>query len=174
MPKKPATAQPGDILLYRRVRSIPDALVDIGAILEDGLQTTIYYHVAIALGPSEQIETDGHTVATHAILYDGSFNVFRPPIDEANRRTGLACVRGFIGQHYDWTLITDDALRDLSRGVLHLPLWYVQSKERKEKVCSSLTVRYFRHAQWAPPRKLDINSSPEDIALAVHEWPVKG
>lgn len=39
----PRMPQPGNLLLYHRVRIISDALVGVGELLEDGEHNTTYY-----------------------------------------------------------------------------------------------------------------------------------
>ncbi len=164
-------AEPGDILLYRKSPSIADRLVEFGERLEDGAQDREYYHVAIALNANDKIEAYGKSVAIHPIDY-GNFDAFRPPIAPRRIGIGLGTIRQYVGQAYDWWLIIDDALRYISRGVFHLPVSFIRSTERRGKVCSSLVVSYFKAAYWGP--NLTSNASPEDIWIAVKDYPVEG
>ncbi|MFB5192747.1 hypothetical protein [Alicyclobacillus fastidiosus] len=169
-------AEPGDILLYRKYPSIGHDLIIDGEILEDGRQQREYWHVAIALDVKNKIEADGKTVAIHPIDY-GNFDAFRPPIGSRRIDLALSVIRQFVGQGYDWWLIIDDAIRYATKripkclgGPWHLPAAFIQSEERRAKVCSSLAVAYFNAAVWGP--KLDRNASPEDIYLAVKDFPI--
>jgi hypothetical protein len=163
----------GDILLYYEGGRRFAPFIEIGEILEDGRQPREYYHAAIALDSRHKIETDGFPVMITNIIYDGSFDVFRPPIPLPDIRRGLYATRQLIGQRYDWLLIIDDALRFLTRGVIHLPRKWVESEERRRKVCSSLVAYYLRAAgwreiqRWPPP-------TPEDLFLALKDYQVTG
>ncbi|GMA64939.1 hypothetical protein NZD89_06025 [Alicyclobacillus fastidiosus] len=169
-------AKPGDILLYRKSPSIGDDLIIEGESFEDGRQDREYYHVAIALDANNKIEAYGKSVAIHPIDY-GNFDAFRPPIGSHRVKSALAVIRRCVGQGYDWWLIIDDAIRYLTKfipkrlgGPWHLPVSFIQSDERRGKVCSSLAVAYLNAALWGP--KLGRNASPEDIYLAVKDFPI--
>ncbi|MCL6442088.1 MAG: hypothetical protein K6T83_01255 [Alicyclobacillus sp.] len=161
--------KPGDILLYPHPPNLSTRLIELGERLEDGKQPIEFYHVALALGPYDKLEADGKRVEVNPIDY-GKFIAYRPPIPKDRRDKALAEMRKYIGQPYDWWLILDDALRYLTRGVVHLPVRFISSQERRKKVCSSLVARYLAAAEWGP--KLGPNSSPEDLWLAVREYPV--
>lgn len=160
--------EPGDILMYRHGNTLDKRLIDFGERLEDGAQSPMYYHVAIALGPNLKIEAQGKSVAIDTIDY-GNFDPYRPPLSAAQIHDGLTAVKKCVGQPYDWWLIINDALSYLTHGIVHLPTKWIESEERKSKICSSLAALYFKAAglgvRWA------LSVSPEDIFLAVKEWP---
>jgi hypothetical protein len=161
----------GDILLYYKGGAWSAPLIDLGEILEDGWQKREYYHCAVALDAQQKIETDGYPVKVDNIQYDGSFDLFRPPIPAQDIRRGLDATRQLIGQKYDWLLIVDDALRFTSRGIIHLPRRWIESEERRRKICSSLVVYYLRAAGWHGVRRWP-PATPEDLFLALKDYQV--
>lgn len=162
-------ARPGDILMYRHAPNFDTKLIQFGEELEDGCEQDEYYHCAIALNPNTKIEAQGKSVAVDQIDY-GNFDVFRPPLMADQISEGLSAVKECIGQRYDWVLIIDDALRYLTRNLIHLPVRYVKSEERKKKICSSLVALYLDAAGWKKDWSLSV--SPEDVYLAVKDWRV--
>lgn len=166
--------RPGDVLLYPLVgfRHPTEDAISLGEYLEDGPQGRYYYHVAIALNDSEKIEADGRYVAIHPIDY-GNPDVFRPPASVIKIGSALWKIRNwFLGQRYDWWLIIDDGLRALSRDYVHLPVAFINSRERHEKVCSSLAAVYLKllgikvkknkRRPWA-------RATPQDIRLSMRD-----
>lgn len=167
--------QPGDILLYYRDGGLlSDPLIKLGEVLEDGPQSVEYYHCAIALDAKTKIETNGfEPVCVTNIIYDGTFDVFRPPIDQKSRNEALQKVMELQGQHYDWLLILDDAFRFMTFNLIHLPENRINNSERRRKICSTLVAFYFESAKWGELRKWP-RPTPEDIWLEVQEFPVEG
>jgi hypothetical protein len=163
------TIEPGDILLYRKLRNRNTEIIRFLERIEDGPQVREYYHVAIALNRHWKIEANGKKVSLAPISY-GSFDVFRPPIPPEQRDVALAYVKGLVGEPYDWTLVMDDVLRGLTLNVVHLPALFVQLEELHKKTCTSLVVDYFWVAKWA--KTLNLNVSPEDIYFIVKNYPV--
>lgn len=159
----------GDILLYEKPPNLDTRLILDGERMEDPGENRYFYHVAIALDVNRKIEAQGATVAIDQIDY-GKFAVFRPPIPESHVKAGIASAMKCVGQKYDWLAIINDALSYLTRGLIHIPDKWVESSERKRKICSSLVADYFKAAQWGP--KFGLTVSPEDIYEAVKEWPV--
>lgn len=175
----------GDILLYRRINTAAEAAIVFGEVLEDGIEDREYYHCAIALSSTQKVEALGEICVTN-IVQDGSFDVFRVPLHPDDIRQGLHAALKLVGQKYDWWLIADDVLRYLTRGHVHLPKKFIESKERRMKICSSFVHYFFRRAtrpkssvysvavrgsilrrlkRWPPP-------SPQDLYLAVQEYEV--
>ncbi|SFU71405.1 hypothetical protein [Alicyclobacillus macrosporangiidus] len=164
--------QPGDVLLFRDGTGLLERGIDFFETLEDGPQPVMYHHAAIALGDHAKIEALLRVEIT-ALADTGNFDVFRPPVDIGRRREALRALRSLQGQRYDYLLILDDALRYATRGVIHLPRRWVESWERRRKICSSLVAYYLRKAgfrskklrRWPPP-------SPEDLYLALRHFQV--
>jgi hypothetical protein len=164
--------EPGDILLFRGGTTFLERGIYFFEQLEDGPQQALYHHAAVALNDREKIEALLRVEIT-SLVDTGHFDVFRPPVDRARRREALRALRSLQGQRYDYLLILDDALRYATRGVLHLPRRWVQSWERRRKICSSLVAWYLRRAgfksrrlkRWPPP-------SPEDLYLALKHFQV--
>lgn len=168
------TVLSGDILAYRDVHTLGEALIDVGELLQDGTQRDTYYHVAIALSPVQQIAAiAGKGVVVLPITTD-DYSVFRPPIPLHNRVSALQAVKELEGERYDKWLIADDALRMLTAGHLHLPDSFLRSLERHEKICSSLVTYYFNKADFTPPLRLTYKSTPQDVTLSVRKWRVLG
>ncbi len=166
--------EPGDILAHYRVHTLGQAAIDVGEALQDGAQPDYYFHVAIALDAYTQLAAIAGTgVTTLPIRATDHYQIFRPPIPWEEQRSALAAVKALKGQRYDRLLIVDDALRMLTRGVVHLPDMWVRSEERTHKICSSLVVRYFRYAAWSPPMPLSYRSTPEDVGIALRKWRVQ-
>ncbi|MFB5192646.1 hypothetical protein [Alicyclobacillus fastidiosus] len=161
----------GDILLYETPPNLDTRLILKGERMEDPGGARYFYHVAIALDANWKIEAQGKTVAITDIDY-GRFAVFRPPIPPSRVKNGVAAVRDCVGQNYDWLAIMNDGLSYLTRGRIHLPKRWVESSERKRKICSSLVALYFNAAKWGP--KFGLTVSPEDIYEAVKDWPAVG
>lgn len=160
----------GDILLYYRGGGLSKELIEAGEYLEDGAGH--YYHCAIAINSQLKIEANGfEPVQECNIVYDGTFDVFRPPIPVSRIRESLAIVRQYRGQHYDWWLIIDEGLRDLSDNRIHLPERFIRSEERKKKICSTFVAAYFKQAQWGYLKRWP-KPTPEDIGLLVMDYPV--
>lgn len=164
------TCQPGDVLLYRKDPSLFDRLVDEFEEAERPKQKKYFYHCGIALNQFETIEADGRYVEVNPIDYERA-EIFRPPISQQSINYALSEIRRYIGQRYDWMLIIDDALRYLTRNLIHLPVGYIRSIERHAKVCSSLVAKYFFYSGWE--QFYGVNESPEDIWLAVKDYEVK-
>lgn len=170
----------GDLLFYHRVRTAGEALIDLGATLEDGQHTLTMYHIAIALGPYSKIEAimpGGVHIAP--ILYDGTWTATRPPLTTQQINRGIAAAKMDIGQHYDKVLIVDDGLRDISCALfhsewLHLPEWLVHRSERLEKICSTLVNVYAEAAPMRIPRVPGGSQSPQDWWLATREYQIQG
>ncbi|MCF8566926.1 hypothetical protein LLE49_19590 [Alicyclobacillus tolerans] len=167
-------AEPGDILLYRKpfAAYIPDIAIDLGEMLEDGPQPKYFFHCAIALNANVKLEADGRRVAVHPIDY-GKFEPYRPPIPRGRREKGLQYVETMEGQRYDWIVDIDDGLRYLTHNHVHLPVRWVQNIERHAKNCSDLVGAYFNKVMWGP-KHFGLNTSPEDIWLAVKDYGVRG
>jgi hypothetical protein len=174
--------QAGDILLYYEDRQglkeeIMSNVVKLGAILEDGIQDCEVYHCAIALDGDHKLEADGTVIAIHPINRNGEelFGVFRPKVDPKDRNEALQYVYTFIGQKYDWFLIADEGIVDLTGGAIHFPTQFMERKELHMKICSTLAAFFLKKANY----KVDqINkkkfNEPEDIYLIVKEDEVKG
>jgi hypothetical protein len=164
----------GDFLFYHRVRTAGEALIDLGATIEDGEQPRIVYHCALALDEKNKIEAvSPQGVRIAPIVYDGAWVATRPPIRPGQIDRGIEACKKDLGEHYDNWLIVDDALRDLSewvfkRPVLHLPEWLVHRTERAKKICSTLLLVYGRAASWVPSsvEQKGKNVSPEDWWIA--------
>lgn len=163
--------QPGDILLYYKGGGWSAPAIKLGEILEDGLQPREYYHAAVALDAQHKIETNGFPVSITEIIFDKSFDVFRPPIEPEDIQRGLHETLKLIGQKYDWVAIVDDALRFLTQGVFHLPTRWVMSEERRRKICSSMVNYYLWQAGWTGIRRFP-PPTPEDLGLALKPYQV--
>lgn len=163
-------ANPGDILLYRKNPSVFDRLIVEFEEKEHRKQKEYFYHVGIALDSWNTIEADGRYVEVNPIDYERA-EIFRPPISQQSINYALNEIRKYIGQRYDWMLILDDALRYITRNLIHLPIGYIRSTERHAKVCSTLVRRYFFYAGWG--LFYGVNESPEDIWLAIKDYEVK-
>lgn len=163
------TAEPGDILLYRRLQTTEVREIDFIERLSDGSQPYYYYHCAIALDANMQIESNGKTVVTQLIVDEG-FDAFRPPVRTEERNSALELLQRFVGQKYDWILIADDILRAFTHHLIHLPVSLVTSEERHRKICSSLVVRYLNAA--GCKTNLNQNALPEDIYFTVKDYQV--
>lgn len=161
--------RPGDILLYRKKRTLSTDAIELGEWLEDGAESREYYHVAIALDAYRKIEADGRSVAINLIDY-GNFDAFRLPVNKSRRLWALSRIRNFVGQPYDWWLILDDGLRYLTRNKIHLPVHFIVDEERIKKICVSVARKYINYTKW--PNRLTRNASPEDIWLLANKWPV--
>lgn len=164
-------ANPGDILLYRKDPSVFDGLVDEFEEMEYRKQKEYFYHVGIALNNFETIEADGRYVEVNPIDYERA-DIFRPPINQQSINYALGEIRKYIGQSYDWILILDDALRYLTRNLIHLPVRYIRSRERHAKVCSTLVAKYLGYAGWGP--LYGLNVSPQDLWFAIKDYEVVG
>lgn len=163
----------GDILLYRKGGHVSEALIDFGEELEDGIQAREYYHVAVACNSQLKIEANGfEPVCITNIIDDGTFDVFRPQIPISRIRDGLYALRKLEGQKYDWWTIADEALRDLTFNLIHLPENFINDEERRRKICSTLVAFYFRKCEWGVLKRWP-KPSPEDIYLLVKEYQVK-
>lgn len=138
------SVQPGDILLYRKLRNRNTELIKFFERRENGPQVRGYNHVAIALDNQSKIEANAKRITIEPINY-GSFDVFKPPIPQRN--TAIDYLMGFVGQPYDWWLVTDDVLRYSTHNVIHLPVAFVQVEEQDKKTCSSLIAHYFSVAK---------------------------
>lgn len=161
--------KPGDLLFYSRTPNLSTRLIEYGERMEDPGQSVYVYHVAIALGAYDKLEADGHSVAINPIDY-GKFEACRPPMSPARINRGLAKVCTYVGQRYDWPLIVDDGLRYATHNVIHLPVAYIRSQERHEKICSTLVAKYFAACPWGAA--LGRNASPQDIYEVVKDYPV--
>jgi hypothetical protein len=152
----------GDILLYYPSNLIWEAVV-VGEILEDGIQDKEYCHVAIALNDREKIEADGHAVVINPIDYKERFDVYTVSEDRDAIHKALTSVQKYLGQGYDWLEIIDQALRDLSHGLLHLPKHLIMQSEAHRKICSTLAAIYLKELG------IEVKElpSPEDIYLAI-------
>ncbi|WDL96956.1 hypothetical protein [Alicyclobacillus sp. ALC3] len=161
----------GDILLYHRPPNLSTRLIEDGERLEDPGEPEYFYHVAIALDKYTKIEANGKTVAKANIDY-GKFRTFRLPFGHDAIQRGLNLVLSYEGEPYDWPLIIDDGLRYATHDLVHLPVAYIRSEERRRKVCSSLAAKDLVavRPEWAP--LLGRNSSPEDIYNVVKSFPV--
>ncbi len=163
-------AHEGDLLFYYRVKNPYEEAVDVGEYFELGHQSRYYYHVAIALSSAEKVEADGHFVAKHRLIYNGAFDIFRPPAPYRER--GINAILAEVGERYDWWLDIDDGLRYLTRDRIHLPVEFIRNRERKEKQCVTLALRYLALAGYQAPFRLGRNSSPQDVYRAVKKWKV--
>lgn len=161
--------------MYRYAPNLDTRLIQLGELLEDG-RPRPYYHTAIALDVNRKIEAQGKTVAITEIDY-GNFEPFRPPLTRTQIEEGLSVVLADEGEPYDWPLIIDDGLRYLTHNLVHLPVGWITSEERRKKICSSLVVAYFKASGWRPahPKKtLSRNSSPEDVGIYIQDYPAAG
>lgn len=165
---------PGNILLYDEVRTAGEALIDFGEILEDGPRANTFYHCAIALNGTRKLEADGKSIVDNPIVYDGAWRLFRPPISPAATLRALDADRKLVGEKYDDWLIIDDALRDATHNVLHLPGGFITYKELHEKVCSSYLLYHFRAAGSALADGFTANVSPQDWYLRLQRYEVHG
>lgn len=165
-------AQAGDILLYRRVMTLTEALIDVGEVLEDGPQNKIYYHCAVALDEYHEISALASGVRVYSITYNDEFDIYRLPIPPDKLKESLDRLKTLEGQPYDWVCIVDDSLRYLTRGLVHLPEWWVRSTERHCKICITFIRKDLKWANFNPPIPLTLHSSPEDLALALRKWRV--
>jgi hypothetical protein len=161
--------EPGDILLYRKLRNRKTESIKFIQRLKDGPHVREYYHVAIALDKQSKIEANGKVVTIEPVN-DEQCDVFRPPIPPQQRNSGIDYMKRLAGEPYDWWLVTDDILRYVTHDVIHLPVGFVQAEERNKKICTSLVVQYFSAAKWGP--KLSPNVSPEDIYLLVKKYEI--
>jgi len=166
--------KPGDILLYDRVRTAVEALIDFGENLADGPQSDTFYHCAIALDSQNKLEADGKQIAQHPIVYDGSWRLFRPPISPAANARALAADQKLVGQKYDDWLIVDDGLRDATHNIIHLPGGFIASKELHGKVCSSFLLAHFRAAGSPLADGLTANVSPQNWYPRLRRYEVTG
>jgi hypothetical protein len=159
---KKKVVKTGDILLYYPSNLIWEAVV-VGEILEDGIQDKEYCHVAIALNDREKIEADGHAVVINPIDYKERFDVYTVSEDRDAIHKALTSVQKYLGQGYDWLEIIDQALRDLSHGLLHLPKHLIMQSEAHRKICSTLAAVYLKELG------IEVKElpSPEDIYLAI-------
>ncbi len=162
--------EPGDILLYRKLRNRKTETIKFIERLKNGPQVREYYHVAIALDKHSKIEANGKVV-TMKPIDDEQCDVYRPPIPPQQRDSGIGYMKRLTGEPYDWWLVTDDVLRYITRDVIHLPVGFVQAEERHKKICTSLVVQYFAAAKWGP--KLSPNVSPEDIYFLVKKYEIR-
>jgi hypothetical protein len=163
------TIEPGDILLYRKLRNRNTEFIRFLERIENGPQVREYYHVAIALDSHSKIEANGNKVCIVPIGY-GSFDIFRPPIPPEQRDAALDVIKGLAGEPYDWSLVIDDVLRCLTLNLVHLPVALVQAEELHKKTCTSLVVDYLWVAKWG--KTWNLNVSPEDIYFLVKNYPV--
>lgn len=163
----------GDILMYYRPTKphrLVERAIQLGEILEDGIQDREYYHVAIAVDAQTKVEANGVYVAKADIEKNRSFDLFRPPIAHHVRHQAMQTILTMEGQKYDWWLIFDDVLRYISFGLLRLPESFIAEREQTEKICSTLVGRYLRLAGYKHVDKRF--PSPEDIYLAVKRYKV--
>jgi len=132
----------GDLLLYYKSLNPVWIAIKVGEILEDGIQDREYFHCAVALDDKAELEADGIEVAVHPIIHDGSYDVFRPPLTEAQIEKGLSLINSYRGQKYDWWKIGDDALRFASGNAIHLPSGIVANEELHKKICNTPLAAY--------------------------------
>lgn len=145
--------------------TLVEKAVLFGETLEDGKAK--YYHCAIAINQSEVFQTDGAPVVRAPIDLSRGFDVYRPPITDANIKVGLDAVAALLGEGYDWWLIEDHVLRDLSGGHVHLPESFIATKEEYLKVCSTLMQYYLKKCHFYTCNKWD---TPEGLAVELHEY----
>lgn len=143
--------------------------IDLFEWFEHHGEPTYFYHTAIALGPSQKIEAD-RRISIRPIVVDDTYLVYRPPIPKSRVDKALEKIKEREGELYGFLLVIDDALRYPTRGRLHVPEWIM--KRYHDDDCSSLVALYFHYAEWGP--KLGRHASPEDIWLAVKDYPVAG
>lgn len=163
--------QKGDILLYKNPKTFFEHAIIFGEDLHDGIHTSQYYHVAIAISPTEKVEANGRDVAVSEILLDPrEFDVFRLPLSQGSIDASVSYILEFVGEHYDWTLIADDVLRYATFDVVHLPKSVIRHTESTEKICSTLAQLYLLK------RGVYSNESyedPEEVYLSIKDVAVK-
>lgn len=169
-----ALVKRGDILLYDVVRTAGEALIDFGEILEDGPHADTFYHCAIAVDAANKYEATGKQIAEHPVVYDGSWRLFRPPISPDATARALIADSKLIGEPYDDWLIVDDALRDATHNLIHLPGGFITNRELHSKVCSSFLLYHFHAAGSVLADGLTSNVSPQDWFLRLRRYEVQG
>lgn len=168
--------EPGDILLYREFQSdiVAEFAIDVGEFLEHGPEPHEYYHVAIVEGDGRKIESNTEKVEILEIG-EAPFDPFRPPLSNIQIKIGLNAIFSLVNQPYDWWLIADEALREITDNVIHFDEAFIHGKEMKEKICSTLVSYYFLRAGFQPTNMgpgIWPKPTPEDIWLAVKDYPV--
>lgn len=160
--------QRGDILMYYGKYTFIDDAIKFGELLEDGSQPKEYYHVAIALSPTEKIEANGIDVTRAPIeTTPNLFDYYRLPGSKEQIETSLSFIERFIGEKYDWTLIADDVLMYATDGLIHLPEALIEKRESSEKICSTLGELYMVHRGFISSRRYD---SPEDVYIDIRNF----
>lgn len=157
----------GDILLYYKPENILEGLVQVGEHLEDEDRfenkntKKTYYHVSIAIDDKFEVGTNGTKVHDKSIDYTQPRDVIRLLASENEIEIAMMYIESFIGQKYDWTLIIDDALRYLTRNLIHLPPSWIVEREKHEKICTTFVEKYLNKLGYTANK--GYHESPEDI-----------
>jgi len=155
------TCRPGDLLFYFDALGL-ERLIQLGEDLEKHSDGPWPYHCAIALNSTEKLEADFWDTAVNPITDGRPYVVCRPPYPDAVKLArALQWGRGRVGRLYGWVGITDQGLRDLSGGRLHMPRWFIEWVDKLWPYCSTLVESIVSRAgvhdipEWPPPSPAD-------------------
>jgi len=165
------TCRPGDVLFYFDAAGLT-RIIQLGEDWEEHSDGPWPYHVAVALNSTNKLEADFWDTAINPIHDGRTYVVCRPPYSDAGQLArALQWGRGRVGRLYGWVGIIDQGMRDLSRGRIHLPRWFVVWIDSLMPYCSTLTESIVSRAgvhdipEWPPP-------SPADDWLALKKYRV--
>ncbi|MFX4302959.1 hypothetical protein ACOJUR_12005 [Alicyclobacillus tolerans] len=163
-------ALPGDILFYDRHPDWIDDLIITGERLEDGLHRIEAYHVAVALDSYQCVAALARGVSVTPIDY-GVITICRPLSQNAQTHQALMWAESKVGTPYGWLGIVDQALRDVSHNLIHLPDALIEWSNQKWPYCSIFATDFLQRAGYEELRDFP-PPSPEDLWLELKQFRV--